>query len=818
MNATTRGAGDWGRRGPMSEHLADDAASARVTIDAHGTVTGWNEGASRLLGYRSAEVLGQAASRLLADGKPSAQMVRSLEAQRRWSGTVALEHQDGRVLTVTLLAHWRRARDADGGWLLVSSLHGGAPEPEDDPFTMSGFGQSPCAMAIYDRHLRLRRANVELEHVFGLSEDEMRGLRLPEAVADPQMDRAERFMRRALGTGAPQDFLMSIRFPGHRRETTWAVSVTPLRAAEDGTEAEAEAETTGVLVSAHDMTEQHSARQRLALLNEASTRIGSTLDLARTAQELADVAIPELADFVTVDLLPTIEDGGNPPAELPVGPVMLRRTAYQSVLPGCPEMVVARGQLAAHPDSSPAAEALITGHPLIQEVTPAGIAAWAKQTPLRSERIRRFGFHSVLAVPIQARGVTLGVATFSRHQRPEPFQQDDLLLAEEITARAAVCIDNARHYTRERSTTLALQSSLLPQGYFRGAAVDVASRYLPTSTQIGVGGDWFDVIALSGARVALVVGDVVGHGIQASATMGRLRTAVRTLADVELPPDELLTHLDDVVNRLSAEAASQPGLVGETGATCLYAVYDPVSRHCTMASAGHLAPAVVTPDGAVEFPDLPPGPPLGLGGLPFEATDIVLPEGSVLVLFTDGLVEFRGRDIDDGIHALREVLSRPLHSLEGTCDTILQSLLPDRPDDDVALLLARTRALDASHVATWDVPAEPAAVSSTRKNVTRQLTAWGLDEASFVTEVVVSELVTNAIRYGAPPIQLRLIHDRSLICEVTDSSNTSPHLRRARTFDEGGRGLLMVAQLTQAWGTRQTRSGKTIWTEQTVAH
>ncbi|MDQ0746178.1 serine phosphatase RsbU (regulator of sigma subunit)/anti-sigma regulatory factor (Ser/Thr protein kinase) [Streptomyces africanus] len=416
---------------------------------------------------------------------------------------------------------------------------------------------------------------------------------------------------------------------------------------------------------------------------------------------------------------------------------------------------------------------------------------------------------------MRARGLTLGVATFSRHRRPQGFQQDDLLLAQEITARAAVCIDNARRYTRERDTSLTLQSSLLPQRLPEQAALDVASRYLPASTRAGVGGDWFDVIPLSGARVALVVGDVVGHGIQASATMGRLRTAVRTLADVDLPPDELLTHLDDLVNHAAGGDTTAP-LGGDIGATCLYAVYDPVSRHCTIARAGHPGPALVAPDGTVEFLDVPAGPPLGLGGLPFESTELELAEGSLLVLFTDGLVEVRGRDIDEGIAAMREVLRRPAHDLEAVCDALLRTLLGDRPSDDVALLVARTRALDASHVATWRVPPDPAAVAEVRKAACLQLSEWGLDDAVFVTELVVSELVTNAIRYGRSPIELRLIYDRTLICEVSDGSSTAPHLRRAHTFDEGGRGLLLVAQLTQGWGSRQVTNGKTIWAEQSL--
>ncbi|MCX4860475.1 SpoIIE family protein phosphatase [Streptomyces canus] len=792
------------------DDLIDESATARATVDPDGIVTGWSEGARRLLGYRPTEVIGRTATPLFV-GEPPAEMLRSLQTLPRWNGTATLLHRDGHRLAVNLLAHRREPDGKDNGsveWLLVSPLTRPSSPLQDDALVMWAFTRSPSTTALYDTGLRLRRANADMERVIGLPEAAMQGLRVSEIVVDPEGDRTEQCMRRALETGEVQHLQQILHLAGHERESIWTTSLTPVR--------DARGTVRGVLLSAHDMTEEHLARGRLALLNEASIRIGSTLDLARTAQELADVAIPQLADFVTVDLLPAIEGGDDPRAGSPPSPVMLRRVAYQSVLEGCPEAVVKRGTVAAYPDESTAARCLITGRPLIENVTARAMDRVASQTPDRAERMRRYGFHSVLAVPMRARGITLGVATFSRHRRPEPFEQDDLLLGEEITARAAVCIDNARRYTRERRTSLTLQSSLLPQRLPPQAAVDVASRYLPASTQAGVGGDWFDVIPLSGARVALVVGDVVGHGIQASATMGRLRTAVRTLADVDLPPDELLTHLDDLVIHLSAEADSAADPTGDFGATCLYAVYDPVSRRCTLARAGHPVPAVATPDGAVEFPDVPAGPPLGLGGLPFEVTEIELPEGSLLALYTDGLIEDRGSDIDKGLDALREVLARPASSLESTCDTVLRTLLPDRPADDVALLIARTRALDASHVATWDVPPDPSAVAEARKNTCRQLAIWGLEEAAFVTELVVSELVTNAIRYGGAPIQLRLIRDRNLICEVSDASNTAPHLRRARTYDEGGRGLLLVAQLTQGWGTRQTYTGKTIWAEQAL--
>jgi PAS domain S-box-containing protein len=665
-------------------------------------------------------------------------------------------------------------------------------------------------MALYDTGLRLRRANEDMERAMSLTEDEMRGLRVSEIVVHADSDKTERAMVRVLQTGEPQVLENHLRFEGESREHAWSCCLAPVRD-ENG-------RTHGVVLSAHDMTPQHWARQRLQLINEASTRIGTTLDVRRTAQELADVAVPALADFITVDLLASLDGGpepvsGNGPGTRN-GALELRRMAHQSVLEGIPEAAVDVGGIDLHPPDSPVMECLASGRAAIYGTNDLSIAAWTARNPRRAASIRTFGIHSLMMVPLQARGTILGVAVFVRHQRTDPFERDDLLLAEEITARAAVCVDNARRYTRERSTAVTLQRSLLPQRLPRQSALEVASRYLPAGGMAGVGGDWFDMIPLSGARVALVVGDVVGHGIHASATMGRLRTAVRTLADVDLPPDELLTHLDDLVARLADSDALDHD--GDLGATCLYAVYDPVGRCCTLASAGHPAPAVMTTGGTVDMLQLPAGPPLGLGGLPFEAIEVEVPEGTLLVLYTNGLIEAGQSDIDSGLERLGRALAQPAASLDALCDMVLGTMLTGRPTDDIALLVARTRALDADHVATWDVPADPASVAGTRKLAAGRLAEWGLDDAAYITELVVSELVTNAIRHAEPPIRLRMIHDRTLICEVSDASSTAPHLRRARTYDEGGRGLMLVAQLTQAWGTRHTALGKTIWAEQAL--
>ncbi|MGA4867032.1 ATP-binding SpoIIE family protein phosphatase [Streptomyces lavendulocolor] len=565
------------------------------------------------------------------------------------------------------------------------------------------------------------------------------------------------------------------------------------------------------VVASYQEERDRLLRRRLALTDRASKRIGTTLDISRTAEELTEVCTEDFADFVTVDLFDSAldETGTGPPEAL-----TQRRVAQRSVLDDCPESPLRVGGTHTYPDDSEPVRALTTGRSVLHHIAGTEMPPWVAPSEFHGRVLRDLGLHSVLLVPLHARGETLGLVQFVRHRTSAPFDDDDLLLAQEIASRAAVSIDNARRYTHERSTALALQRTLLPRNTVEHAAVETASRYLPAGSRAGVGGDWYDVIPLSGARVALVVGDVVGHGLHAAATMGRLRTAVRAFADIDLMPDELLTHLDDVVIRMQREES--PG-EGETSATCLYAIYDPVSRRCSLASAGHVPPTVVTPSKISEaLPEVPIGPPLGLGGLPFETVEFELPEDSLLVLHTDGLIAGRTRDVDQGLATLHDVLTSAPDSLEEICDRLLAALLPGRPADDVALLVARSRALDPDHVATMDLPSDPAAVSGARRFASDVLAAWGLEDLSFTTELVVSELVTNAIRYGKSPIQLRLILQSTLTCEVSDASSTAPHLRRARIYDEGGRGLLLVAQCAERWGTRHGREGKVIWAEQAL--
>ncbi|MFG2209534.1 SpoIIE family protein phosphatase [Streptomyces sp. NPDC048638] len=553
-----------------------------------------------------------------------------------------------------------------------------------------------------------------------------------------------------------------------------------------------------------------AARRRLELLSEASTRIGTTLDVSRTARELAEMAVPRLADFVTIDLPEAVLRGDEP-----TDPgADLHRTVVHGFREDRPFSPA--GERVAFRPTAPQLRCLAGRQPVLEpdlRVAPGRIV----EDPAFAQRLLDHNVHSLIAVPLLARGIALGVASFYRSRDPAPFGDDDRSLAQELATRAAICIDNARRYTREHTMVVTLQRSLLPQRFPALNAVDVAYRYLPS--EAGVGGDWFDVIPLSSSRVALVVGDVVGHGLHAAATMGRLRTAARNFAELDLAPDEVLTHLDNLVGRLDEDEGNEesrgrsPGIIG---ATCLYTIYDPASQQCVMARAGHPPPALVRPDGTVTYPELPAGPPLGLGGLPFETAEFHLPEGSQLVLYTDGLVEDRHRDVDTVLDQLRRALAHPNRPPEDTCEAVLRTVVPSHPADDIALLVARTHALAPHRIATWDLPADPALVSGIRASVTRQLAEWGLDEVAFATELLLSELVTNAIRYGTDPIQVRLLYDRTLTCEVSDTSSTAPHLRHAATTDEGGRGLFLVAQLAHAWGARYTTNGKVIWAECTL--
>ncbi|WP_232107909.1 SpoIIE family protein phosphatase [Streptomyces gossypiisoli] len=544
---------------------------------------------------------------------------------------------------------------------------------------------SVMGVALWDTDLRCIWSNDALERYDGIARDQRLGRR-PRASLTGDAAEFEAVAQRVLDTGecvTGREYRVPAA-PGRRRDGAFSASFVRLD--------DADGRPLGVCMVLVVVKDRRWAGDRLAVVSEAGARIGTTLDVMRTAQELADFTVPLIADYVTVDLTEAVRLGEEPLDRLGLSQGRIpkfRRAGRASIRIGVPESLWTRGEVVYVPETSPFTEVLSSGRPVLEPVLDVSHATWLDNDPERAAKIREFGMHSLLILPVHARGVLLGVAVFVRTENRTPFDDSDQLLAEELVARAALSLDNARRYTAERKTALALQRSLLPGRVDGGSAMEVAARYIPADAADSVGGDWFDVIGLPGGRLALVVGDVVGHGINAAATMGRLRTAIRTLADLDLPPGELLTRLDRTFIRLTQdeEAAGTEG--PSMGATCVYAVYDPATRKCTLALAGHPPPAVVRPDGDVSYPDLPPGPPLGLGMLPYQPAEVDLPAGSLIALFSDGLVEDRRQDIDVGLERLARALAGSASSPEELCTAVIDTLPTTTPADDVTLLLAR---------------------------------------------------------------------------------------------------------------------------------
>lgn len=778
---------------------------ASAVLDDHGTVVGWSAEAQELLGYPPKEVIGRTWQGFLIGARdlPVAQAaVEDAMSKGGWFGILPILHRDGRRVEMGFRAR-AVTRDGDSQeWLLV-----GAPAAEviawqRDRALLDGlYHRSPIGLVVHDPERRVLRINRAIAKASGVPADLPVGHPAREFLVDEDAGPAEERVRHVLETGEPLIFVEQSARTRHDPRRERFVSVSAFRMEDPS------GRILGVAETIEDVTERHRAQRRLTLLNEASARIGTSLDVTQTARELAEVAVQGLADYCSVDLLEPVTLGDEP------SPGVVEPLVRVALQPPERRVPFQEGEMVLLLPESSQARCLTERRPIL-EPSLALRPEWYAMDRRRIEMASGLGVHSLIVVPLMARGLVLGIVSLWRARHSEPFEDGDAAVAQEFASRAAVCIDNARRFTQQQSAALTLQRSLLPSAASDLPAVEVACRYLPASGEPGIGGDWFDVIPLSGARVALVVGDVVGHGIHAAASMGRLRAAVRTLASLDLEPDEVVARLDDLVSLLAAEReANADGDrstdEGVLGATCLYAVYDPVSRNCSMARAGHPAPVLSTPDGQVTVLDLPSGPPLGLGGLPFETYEIEVPEGSLLTLYTDGLLQARNGDIDAAVERLCDCLSHPAEPLDRTCHSVVGAMLPTNhlPTDDVALLVARTQVLPPENVASWQLPLEATAAGRARELTSAKLDEWELTELAFTTELVASELVTNTYRYAAGPVTLRLIRTQSLICEVSDTSHTSPHLRRALSTDEGGRGLFLVAQLTERWGTRYTHDG-----------
>ncbi|MFR9725080.1 SpoIIE family protein phosphatase [Streptomyces sp. MS19] len=735
--------------------------------------------------------------------------------------TVGLRHQDGRVVDVRLDLFPMDTRPGVGPRFLAVLTPGRAArrQEEDQALLRALFAQHQVGIAIHDETLRVTRMNATSgRHV--TDEPTPAWPELPQPLdvlmrADDAAHTLER-LERVAATGEPLIYWEHSARLAAEPERDRVLAVTALRLKDT------DRRVLGVVSIYTDITEQHLARRRLAMLHAAAERIGPSLDVTRNAEELAGLLVPDFADIATVDLGDAVL-GGDDPGPTLIGPPV-RRVAAISADGGWPDGLHRAGAVFRVQGKSIAG---LRKHAVLEppedSVVSVPVGTVTEEGPYAGEGIGLLppAPGSRMLVPLRARGQELGVLALWRSPRTPPFSRMDADLAEEIASRAALSLDNARRYTREHRTLETLQRSLLPQPVFELPGAHTAGSYIPAATAAGLGGSWYDVIPLSSARVAFVIGDVAGHGLNATATMGRLRTAVQTLADLDLAPDELLTRLDDLAIRLAdtqPDGGTSPG--GAVGATCLYCVYDPVSGQCVLAAAGRVPPLLALPGRAAEEIALKAGPPLGVGGTPFESVRVRLDPGSLLVLFSQELVATGpdGRSSEERMALLRERVTEEAAHSRSPADTgraLLDALLPGRaPDNDVALLVARVQPLPPDATADWEFPADAEVVGRARDAVIGQLKSWNLTGNAFPTELIVSELVTNAIRYAGGPIGLRLILNDSLVCEVSDPSETQPHLRRARPTDEGGRGLFLVAQLAHRWGSRYTGAGKTIWTEQ----
>lgn len=803
----------------MSTHTAIGAAqvasqtagAAIALLDGRGTVVGWTRTAQQLVGYSAAEVVGRSVAVLLeaAETRTGATVFpRAGRASVPWSGSAKIRHRDGHTVEVRLWVQSLSGPHGQARWI-VSATEADAQAalpPDTSPHL-------PAGVVIRDTELRCVWVNDVQGSRDGIAAEHRLGRRLTEAAPGAEASTLEALMCQVLLSGVPTinvEFRAFLPTDSHE-DRTFTASFFRLD--------DAAGRALGVCVVSMDVTESRRARERLAIVGEASRKIGTSLDVMRTGQELADLAAPLLADYVSVDLAEAVPVGEEPLAR--IGPhstdvPAFRRAGLASTRRGTPAPLYARGEPVVVPPTSPCVSVLRSGRSRVEPLLNCSPDRWlSHDQAAQTWESNEHAMHSAMIVPIHARGAVLGMAVFTRTEDRAPFDRDDLLLAEELVSCAALSLDNARQYARERSTALALQRHLLPHHTTGGSAVDVAWRYLPADSQRGVGGDWFDVIELSGARVALVVGDVVGHGITAAATMGQLRTAIRTLANLDLPCEEVLRRLDEQVIRLAeTDAEPRDPAAGTMAATCLYAVYDPVTRQCTIARAGHPPPAIIDPDGGVSFPELPAGAPLGVGLVPFESVTLQLPEGSVLALYTDGLIENRGHDLDEGMNRLGRALAHPDLPLENLCSAAMDTVPLQAPSDDATLLLARTRSLGPGQVATWEFARNPSDVRRARALATHQLHHWGLEQLHEQTELIISELVTHALRHGKGPIQLRLIRHQVLTCEVHDTSCGPLQLRHPCSSDPDDRGPLLVDELSHRWGTRYTPVGKLIWAEQ----
>ncbi|MFF3849808.1 SpoIIE family protein phosphatase [Streptomyces sp. NPDC002328] len=658
---------------------------AAVLLDAEGRVVLWSPQAERLYGYAAEEALGQYAARLLVREEQWDWVAKTfaevMETGQSWAGAFPIRCKDGSTRLVELRN--MRLSDEQGDFYALGL---GADSPRlrelerDIALSTRLISQSPIGIAIFDTELRYLAVNPTLERIHAIPAKDHLGRAYRTIMSAPEFAQAESMMRQVLRTGSPlvnQPAIVARTLADPEHNRAWSVSVYRLE--------DAHGRVLGVAELVVDVTrpyesalEASQTRRRLALIADGSARIGTTLDVDRTAQELAGVTVPELADLAAVDVLDSVLDEHRP-ASRGGDPAVFRALAVRAAYPtDAVRAADPPGHIAVYSADRLATRCVRTSRPILIRRTHGNDLTRIARDDNAATLLARAGVHSYLVVPLAARGSVLGSLSLVRARNPQPFDEDDLAIAAELASRAAVCMDNARTHQSVRNAAETLQRSLLPDHPPRLPGVQVASRYVPAQAAYEVGGDWYDVLPLTGDRTALVVGDVMGSGIEAAAAMGRLRTATAAFAELDLEPARVLQHLDTITSRLERYIA-----------TCVYASYDPRRGECRLANAGHLPPVLLRAGSRPRLLDLPTGTPLGVGGVPFETSGVEFRPGDRLVLYTDGLVETRHHSIDERLDNLLHLLDTPDGPLETTCDRLLRSLRRADDHDDVALLIAR---------------------------------------------------------------------------------------------------------------------------------
>lgn len=681
--------------------LLDLLGVAAVVLDDHGKIVFWSPQADEVFGYTAEDALGQYAADLLVHEEHRNLVVKLfaevMSTGASWAGAFPIRHKDGGTRRVEF-RNMRLLDDLGDVYALGIAADQSTLRRVETDLALSQrlVSQAPIGLALLDTDLRYLLVNPALERINGVPAADHIGRHTGDIVPSLDVDTIESAQRQVLLTGTPliDQYIVGRTTADPDHDHAWSASYYRLEGASG--------RVIGVATSVVDVSERHRAateadraRRRLAVIADASARVGTTLEVETTAQELVDVAVPDLADVAAVDVLDAVLAFRRTPSHAhEPGPELFRALAVAAAYPTPATAAVKAGDLAAYGADRLITQCVHTGQPVV-------VAHTGRQDLQRIARdadgaaaFARAGVHSYLAVPLIARNEVIGAFDLLRARNPLPFDEDDVLLAGELAARAAVAIDNARWHQSVRNAAETLQRSLLPGRPPQLTGLEVASRYQPAQATSEVGGDWYDVIPLAGDKTALVVGDVMGNGIDAAATMGRLRTATCAFADLDLAPDEVLRHLDKITQGLEHYIA-----------TCIYAVYDPHDQRCRIANAGHLPPVLAAAGRDPELLDLPTGAPLGVGGVPFHTTAFDLPPGDRLVLYTDGLVETRHHPIDERLDTLLRTLDGPRRPLEETCRWLLDSLRHPDDHDDVALLIAQATTAPPPSGAPHDRPA-----------------------------------------------------------------------------------------------------------------